>query len=49
MVKVQRRELKPGLKREGMNERADQRHVADVQWHLLRADCGESNGIKPGF
>lgn len=50
VVKTQRRDLRPGLGPEGWNERADQRHMADVQCHLLYMfDCGESNGIKPGF
>ena len=49
VVKVQRRELSPGLGQEQPSERADQRQMADVQWRLLMADYGESSGIKPGF
>lgn len=49
VVKVQRTELSPGLGQEQPSERADQRQMADVQWHLLMGDYGESSGIKPGF
>lgn len=46
MVEIQRRELRPGLGQEGPSDRADQRHMAGIQWYFLPAHGGESRRDK---